>query len=242
VPEPVRVVLATRNRNKLEEIAEAVDLAGIRFESLEEHPDAPEVDEDGETFEENARKKAVATARATGLPALADDSGLVVDALGGEPGVRSARFAGENAGDAANRARLRRSLAECGPGPHAARFICVLALARPAGECRTVEGRCEGTIVPEERGELGFGYDPLFVPEGETRTFAQMSRAEKSGISHRGRALVKARELLRELVAEAGARGARVDARRARGAGSGDADAPPERGGRRSSGARRRAR
>lgn len=191
-----RIVLATRNAHKVTEISEALGLPGVELAGLDAFPDAPDVVEDGETFRANAEKKARSAAVATGLPALADDSGLVVDALGGEPGVRSARFAGEEAGDAANRRELRRRMAGVPAGERSARFVCVLALATPDGEVQVVEGRCEGALLEEERGDGGFGYDPLFVPEGETRTFAEMSRAEKAGMSHRGRAIAAMRPLL----------------------------------------------
>jgi XTP/dITP diphosphohydrolase len=183
------VVLATRNRSKVVEIVDALHLEGVRFESLADHPNAPEVVEDGDTFEANARKKAREIAAATGLPALADDSGLVVDALDGAPGVRSARFAGDSADDDANRVELLKRVNGVAEEKRTARFVCVLALALPSGEEMVVEGVCEGRILTEERGSGGFGYDPLFVADGFTRTFAEMTRAEKAALSHRGRAL-----------------------------------------------------
>jgi XTP/dITP diphosphohydrolase len=191
-----RIVLATRNAHKVTEIAEALALPDVELVGLDAFPDAPDVVEDGETFRANAEKKARSAAAATGLPALADDSGLVVDALDGEPGVRSARFAGEGGGDAANRRELRRRMSGVPAGKRTARFVCVLAFAEPGGDVRTVEGRCEGALRDDERGDGGFGYDPFFVPEGETRTFAEMSRAEKALISHRGRAIRAIRPLL----------------------------------------------
>jgi XTP/dITP diphosphohydrolase len=150
----------------------------------------PEVEEDGATFEANAAKKAAALARASGLWALADDSGLEVAALGGAPGVRSARYAGEPSDAAANTRRLLAEMA--GRTDRAALFRCVVALADPSGRVRTVEGACEGRIAETPRGAGGFGYDPVFVPEGETRTFAEMPPAEKHARSHRGAALRKA--------------------------------------------------
>jgi len=191
--------MATRNHNKLVEIAEALGVDGIELVGLDELGDVPDVVEDGATFEANAVKKAREVAAATGLPALADDSGLVVDALDGGPGVFSARFAGPDADDAANRALLRRRLAEVPAAGRGARFVCALALAMPDGRTWTVEGRCEGTLLFAERGSEGFGYDPLFVPEGEERTFAEMPRAEKAEISHRGRALRAMRPRLEAL-------------------------------------------
>jgi XTP/dITP diphosphohydrolase len=150
--------------------------------------------ETGATFEENARRKALAAARATGLPALADDSGLSVDALDGAPGVRSARFAGEAADDAANRALLRERLRGTEPAPRTAHFTCALALALPDGTADVVHGMCAGRLLESERGTGGFGYDPLFVPDGHSRTFAEMSREEKETLSHRGRAILAARD------------------------------------------------
>jgi XTP/dITP diphosphohydrolase len=192
----VRLVLATRNRHKVEELRDALGLSGVKLETLDDHPEVPEVVEDGATFEDNARKKAREVAEATGLPALADDSGLVVDALGGEPGVHSARYAGEASDDAANRAKLLREMS--GEADRRAAFECVLVLAEPGGREEVVAGTCRGALLGEERGSGGFGYDPLFVPEpgpgADGRTFAEMSLAEKRELSHRGRALAAARE------------------------------------------------
>ena len=198
MPERVAVVLATRNGHKVQEIVEAADLPEVDFRTLDDYPAAPEVVEDRDTFEDNARKKAREIAAATGLPALADDSGLVVPALGGEPGVRSARFSGPDATDASNRRLLKERMG--GVADRAAYFVCVLALALPAGEEFVVEGRCDGRLLAEERGQGGFGYDPLFVPEGEERTFAEMTGEEKAVLSHRGRALKRARDLLRAVL------------------------------------------
>jgi XTP/dITP diphosphohydrolase len=196
VGEPARVVLATRNAHKVREIAAALGLDGVRLVGLDELPGVPDVIEDGETFAANARKKARAAADGTGLPALADDSGIVVDALGGAPGVWSARFAGEDADDAANRAELLRRLDGVPAEERTARFVSVMALALPGAEPETVEGRCEGTLLTAERGSGGFGYDPLFVPAGHERTFAEMAQDEKAALSHRGRALAAVRPRL----------------------------------------------
>jgi XTP/dITP diphosphohydrolase len=192
----VRIVLATRNEHKVKEIADALALPDVELVGMSAFPRAPDVAEDGDTFRANAEKKARSAAEATGLPALADDSGLVVDALDGAPGVHSARFAGGQADDAANRRLLKERLTGVPAEKRTARFVCVLALAEPGGEVRSLEGRCEGTLLEEERGDGGFGYDPFFVPEGETRTFAEMSRPEKALISHRGRAIAAMRPLL----------------------------------------------
>jgi len=193
----MRLVLATRNEGKAKEIREA--LSGLEVDLLT-LSDFPEVHEDGATFSENAKKKALTVAKFTGLPALADDSGLEVDALGGMPGVRSARFAGEGADDDANNRKLLELLKGLPPERRTARFRCVLALAFPDGEVYTVEGTCEGLIAEEPAGEGGFGYDPLFLIPEEGRTFAQMTREEKNSLSHRGRALRKLREVLHQLI------------------------------------------
>jgi non-canonical purine NTP pyrophosphatase (RdgB/HAM1 family) len=192
VSEPRRIVLATRNPHKVAEIVRLAGALDVVFESLADHSGVPDVEETGRTFEENARLKARAVAAATGLPALADDSGLEVDALGGEPGVFSARYAGPEANDAANCALLLEKLAAVPDEKRTARFRCVIAYRRPDGEEWTVEGACEGRIGRECRGESGFGYDPLFFPVGQERTFAEMEGAEKDALSHRGQEVRKA--------------------------------------------------
>ncbi|MBI2897841.1 MAG: RdgB/HAM1 family non-canonical purine NTP pyrophosphatase [Deltaproteobacteria bacterium] len=182
------LVVATTNPGKLAELRRLLAGEDVVLHSLADHPEVPEVVEDGETFEENARKKAQAVARATGLPALADDSGLEVDALAGEPGVRSARWSGR--GDRANNDRLLAEL-ELRPGaPRTARFRAVLALAWPSGEIEVATGSCEGEIAIVPRGTNGFGYDPLFVVTGENgRTYAELEGHEKDRHSHRAAAL-----------------------------------------------------
>jgi XTP/dITP diphosphohydrolase len=186
----VKLLVATRNRHKLDEIRAILAQHGVACVGLDEMPAAPEVVEDGDTFEANAIKKAVSLARATGLWTLADDSGLEVEALGGAPGVRSARYAGEPSNDGANNRKL---LAELGVrGDRRARFRCAIALADPAGGVRTVSGACPGMILTAARGQGGFGYDPLFVPDGSHLTFAELDGATKNRISHRARALQRA--------------------------------------------------
>ena len=186
----MKLLVATRNRHKLEEIRAILAVPGLHLMGAEEVPGLPEVEEDAPTFEGNAIKKARTLARASGRWTLADDSGLEVDALGGAPGVISARYAGPEASTPANNARLLRELA--GVTDRRARFRCVLALCSPAGSIWTVEGRCEGRILAAPRGANGFGYDPLFVPDGHDQTFAELPADVKNGLSHRGRALQKA--------------------------------------------------
>ena len=195
MPEEMQLVLATRNQGKVAEMRALLGGLPIRLLSAAELPGAPDVEEDAPDLEGNARKKAEALHAHTGLPALADDTGLEVEALDGRPGVHSARFAGPGADDAANRARL---LEELGSQTHrAAQFRTVIALAEADG-VRHFEGVCRGRIIAEERGTGGFGYDALFVPEGETRTFAELSKHEKNAISHRGRALRQVAAYLRD--------------------------------------------
>jgi XTP/dITP diphosphohydrolase len=186
----MKLLIATRNRHKLNEIRAILDTPGLHVVSSFEYPDVSEVVEDGRTFEENAIKKAVSLAQATGLWSLADDSGLEVDALNGAPGVYSARYAGEPVSYSANNAKLLHELA--GQVNRRGRFRCAIALSSPRGAARVVDGRCEGHIANSVRGSLGFGYDPLFVPEGFTQTFAEMDPRTKNEISHRARALAKA--------------------------------------------------
>ena len=194
----MRLIIATRNRHKVAELQSLLDLPGLDLVCAADLPGAPEVEEDGTTFEANAVKKAVGLARFSGCWALADDSGLEVDALGGAPGVQSARYAGPAARDADNVAKLIAALA--GQTDRRARFRCVLALADPRGATRTVAGCCEGVLATAPRGAGGFGYDPLFVPQGETRTFAELGAAEKNARSHRGRALAEAKRRWSDLL------------------------------------------
>lgn len=197
-----RILLATNNAHKVREYRQL--LAGIPYEIVTPADLGLDLDvaEDGETYAENAARKAVAFARASGLLSLADDSGLEVAALRGEPGVRSSRFAGPGAGDS-DRIRLVLERLRDAPGAdRAARFVCVIAVARPAGEVDLVEGECRGEIAAAPRGAHGFGYDPVFlVPEAGV-TMAELPPEEKHRISHRGRAAAKARELLARLAEE----------------------------------------
>ena len=181
-----RLLLASRNRGKLREMRRLLE--GFTLETLAEHPEVPDVEETGETFEENAALKAIAAARASGLWSLGEDSGLEVDALGGAPGVYSARYAGTQGEDEANNLKLVRELAGC--SDRRARYVCVLVLTDPDGKpVETVRGESEGSIAHAPCGSGGFGYDPYFIPEGKTRTNAELSPDEKDALSHRGAAL-----------------------------------------------------
>jgi XTP/dITP diphosphohydrolase len=192
------LVLATRNPHKLREMKEILAAAGldVALRGLNEYPDTLEVIEDGETFEANALKKAESAARATGLVAVADDSGLEVDALGGAPGVLSARYAGPDGDHAANNAKLLRELAGVPDGERRARFVCVIAVAAAGREARVFRGASEGRITHGLRGKNGFGYDPLFFSDDLGKTFAEASASEKNSVSHRGRAVARLLEAL----------------------------------------------
>ncbi len=193
-----RLLIATRNRHKTGELAALLG-ADFQVEDLTAHPDLPEIDETGVTFLENAILKALTVSRQFGgdVLVLADDSGLEVDALGGAPGVRSARFAGSGARDSDNTALL---LARLGDAPQrAARFRCAIALAKGGALAATFEGACEGRILDAPRGCAGFGYDPVFVPETHAQTFAELPAEVKNRISHRARATQQALAWLLQL-------------------------------------------
>ena len=194
-----QLVIATRNNGKIFEIKAL--LAGLveQVSSAADFIDFPETVEDGATFEENALKKAREAARYSGFPALADDSGLVVDALNGRPGVFSARFAGDGAGDAANNARLLKECQDVPDEHRQAAFVCVLAFVTPEGVERLFTGRVAGRILSVARGEGGFGYDPLFLVDGLERSMAELELAEKNAVSHRAQAFMKFREYLETL-------------------------------------------
>ncbi len=183
------LVLATTNKNKVKEFQEMVGDFPIEIRSVADFGPIPECIEDGETFDDNAYKKALHTAKILGLPAIADDSGLEVDALNGAPGVYSARYAGESATDAENCEKLLQDLK--GQENRKAAFKCVLSIAVPSGPALTYEGSCEGVILDEKRGESGFGYDPLFLYEPFNKTFAECGSEEKNKVSHRGKALAE---------------------------------------------------
>jgi XTP/dITP diphosphohydrolase len=183
------IILATSNKNKISEFREILQDFEVEIRSLSEFGPLPPVTEDGQTFEENAYKKAHHTARVLGLPAIADDSGLVVHALNGEPGVYSARYAGLNSSDDDNTSKLLEKMK--GIKDRRASFKCVLSIAVPSGPALTYEGECNGIILEEKRGRLGFGYDPIFFFEEYGKTFAELTMQEKNAVSHRGKALAE---------------------------------------------------
>lgn len=196
----MKLVLATRNSGKVREISEMLEVHNeIELLSLNDYPGAPDVVEDGITYEENAIKKAVTLAEYTGHLTIADDSGLEVDALDGAPGVHSARYAGENASDQDRIAKLLDALQDVPDDQRSARFICVVAIAAPLSESEIVRGVCEGHISHIPRGGTGFGYDPVFVPMGYAKTFAELGDNIKNQISHRAKALDKAIKLLSKM-------------------------------------------
>jgi XTP/dITP diphosphohydrolase len=192
---PARIAIATRNAHKVREIERICTDWPVEWLTVDSHEGPwPDVQETGSTYLENALLKARAGAAALAEPALADDSGIEVDALGGHPGPRSARFAGEDATDERNLEELIRSLRGVPGSGRTARYRCVAVLAFPEGHELHAEGICEGTLVPKPRGTRGFGYDPIFVPAGWDRTMAELTDEEKDRISHRGRAFRALRE------------------------------------------------
>jgi len=186
VQHPLTIVIATRNKGKTAEIRQLLGNYPVTIKDLDDFGPIPEVEEDGETFDENAYKKAFFAARILGYPALADDSGLVVEALDGAPGVHSARYAGTYATDTDRCNKLLKAMKN--QTNRTAAFECVLSIAVPTGPALTYEARCEGFISQELAGTNGFGYDPVFFYPALNKTFAQISRAEKNKISHRGKA------------------------------------------------------
>jgi XTP/dITP diphosphohydrolase len=197
----MNIVLATRNRKKVEELKRMFTGYSVVFQTLDAFPGCPEVTEDGRTFRQNAVKKAVAIARYTGCIALADDSGLEVDALDRAPGVFSARYAGKDASDGDNVKKLLKDLRRVDdPAGRTARFVCCIALALPDGKVKTFTGHINGTIGKRPRGQNGFGYDPIFYPKGQGITFAEMDDREKDGMSHRGRAMKKLYAYLKKML------------------------------------------
>ncbi|HSA77580.1 MAG TPA: XTP/dITP diphosphatase [Nitrospirota bacterium] len=193
----MEIVLATRNKKKIEEIKRIASDLPVTILSLDNFPNCPETVEDRDTFEENAVKKAVEVCQCTGKPALADDSGLEVDALNGAPGVYSARYAGGTGGnDIRNYEKLLAELKDVPDDKRGAQFVCCIALSFPDGTVKTFFGYTKGCIVRVPRGKTGFGYDPVFIPENHKRTFAEMTGSEKDSLSHRGKALEKLADFL----------------------------------------------
>lgn len=186
----LEVVIGTRNKSKLREIQEIYASIPLQWSNLTAYPQSTEVEEDGQSFEENARKKAAEYARQTGHWVLAEDSGLCVPALGGQPGIHSARFAGEQGNDSANNQKLLQMLGGMTGEKRIAYYVCCAAVSNPAGEVQAVaDGRCYGVILEDFRGAGGFGYDPLFFIPEYHKTFGELSATVKHAISHRSRAL-----------------------------------------------------
>ena len=202
-----KLLLATRNKGKIEEfrrILEEIAPGEIELVGLDQFPDLPDVEETGSTFEENALLKARQMSAATGLPAIADDSGLCVDALGGDPGIFSARWSGVHGDDEANLLKVLDQMKDVKGDDRSAYFICVAALALVDGRSHCEEGRFLGRLLDHPVGENGFGYDPIFSPHGYTISSAQMSAEEKDAISHRGKALRAIAPHVRKMVAGLG--------------------------------------
>lgn len=195
------LVIATKNKNKVREIKKLLKDMPVNVISVDDGRwQIPHIIEDGRTFRDNAIKKAETIAKITGKVTLADDSGIEVDALGGEPGVYSARFAGENASDRDNNIKLLNLLKDVPLDRRGAQFCSIIAIASPDGNVEAVEGVCRGDIGFSEKGGHGFGYDPLFIPSGYNKTFAELSLDIKNKISHRGRALEKAKLILERMM------------------------------------------
>lgn len=188
------LVIATKNKGKIEEFRAMLEKKGIQVKSLLDYPNLPDVEETGQTFYENAVLKAETISQLLNKPVVADDSGLSIDALNGEPGVYSARYAGNEKDDQKNIQKVLKKME--GVENRKARFICVLAFAAPDLETMTVEGVCEGQITTETRGDNGFGYDPIFLVDGKEKTMAQLEQFEKNEISHRAKALKKLEKLI----------------------------------------------
>ena len=198
----MELVIATRNEKKRQEIVELLEGLDVKVRSLSDIPFVPEVIEEGESFKENAATKAIEVAKFTGMTALADDSGLEVDVLCGEPGLHSARFAGEDQDDEANIQKLLKLMEGVPEEKRKARFRCCVAIAKPEGLVKVVEGTCEGIIGLRPEGSYGFGYDPVFIAPDYNQTFAQLGPEVKNRISHRAKALKKARKVLTSLAAD----------------------------------------
>lgn len=197
------LIIASGNKGKIEEFQRLLNGLDIQVQSMKAYPEIGDIVEDGITFAENALKKARTVCQATGKAALADDSGLMVDALDGAPGIYSARFAGDAHDDAANNKKVLDLMQTIPEEERGAQFFCAIALVLPDGREYTVEGTCRGILLKELRGEGGFGYDPIFYVVELEKTFAQLTMEEKNAISHRGKANEKAVSILRQLQQEA---------------------------------------
>lgn len=195
-----KLVVGTKNKKKREEILQILEGLPIEIDDLTSYPDAPDVVEDGQTFEDNARKKAIELSQFLNEWVLAEDSGLVVPGIGGRPGVYSARYAGTHGDDEANNEKLLAELAPLPEEKRTAYYVCCVVVANPQGEVQVVaEGRCHGKMIEERRGTGGFGYDPLFLIPEYHKTFGELSAVVKHALSHRGRALAQVRPKLRQL-------------------------------------------
>ncbi|CAB4713836.1 MAG: RdgB/HAM1 family non-canonical purine NTP pyrophosphatase [Actinobacteria bacterium] len=197
-----KVVIASRNEHKIDEMRRILNEAGLSLDlvGIQEFPDLPDVDETGETFAENALLKAREICAFTGMPAIADDSGLCVDALGGMPGIFSARWAGTHGNDLANLQLLLAQISHVAPDRRTASFRCAAAIVMPSGAEEVVEGIMAGRLIDTPRGTNGFGYDPIFIAEGYSITTAEMDSASKDAISHRGRAIAALAPTLAQLL------------------------------------------
>ena len=198
----MKLLLATRNRNKVLEMQHALESTGWQVTMLSDIAGAPDVEEDGTTFQENALKKARSAAQFSKFWTLAEDSGLEIDPLGGEPGVKSARYAGEGASDADRIRKVLDRLTSVPDERRIARFRCAMCLIEPAGNENCFEGRCEGRIAQSSRGSSGFGYDPIFIPDGYDQTFAELGLGVKGKMSHRARAMQQVITFLRQTESE----------------------------------------
>ncbi len=196
----MKAVIATKNRGKLKELQNLLADFDLQIVPLDQFDNIGEIEEDGVTFFDNAMKKARTVAERTGLMAIADDSGLEVEALNGRPGVFSARYAGEKASDQENYLKLLQEMKDVPDDKRDAQFRCVIVAYRPDGKWVSAEGICRGRITHAPKGNQGFGYDPIFIPEGDSRTMAQLTQEEKNRISHRGKALLELREKIKQLM------------------------------------------
>jgi XTP/dITP diphosphohydrolase len=196
----MKLILATRNKHKIREIKQILKSPRIAILSMLDFKSAPKVKEDGSTFKQNALKKASAFAEKFSLPAISDDSGLEIKSLKGAPGVRSARFAGPNSTKEKLCRKVLKLMKDVPASGRVARFVCSLAIVLPNGRTKVVEGIVSGRISREMKGANGFGYDPIFIPRGYKKTFAEMKPAMKNRLSHRGRALKKAKDVVKEFV------------------------------------------